>query len=1269
MPKPRVAELKAVCPDVDERLVLEHLARLDDRYFATFDESVIGAHVRALSLLSVDCPVRVLCAYGEENRTDCTILAFDYPGEFSLLSGILAGLGFSIVSGDVFTYSEVAAPPASSARPRGRRRQARPPDSSLRRRRIIDRFSGTLLRVPSSAREWEQTLRARVGEVIGLLESGRLESVTAAKHRVNEMVAARLSELRTDSLPVLYPVELTVDNERGPFTTLRVVAQDTPAFLYALSTALALQGIRIEHVAIRTVENRIEDEIDVLDARGRKIDKPAALNRIKLAVLLTKQFTYFLPGAPDPYAALCRFEQLVEKVLELPDRGEWLTLLSSPTALRDLARLLGASDYIWEDFIRLQYEALLPMLQPELNGRRFSKSAADLRAELEEQLAGLDTLEAKTNALNEFKDRQTFLIDLDHILAPDADVRALAEPLTAVAELVVQTAVRLAYQALAARFGTPRTVAGLEAAFAVFGLGKLGGVALGYASDIELLFVYSDSGQTDGKQAISNSEFFEQLAQDTAGLIRAKREGIFHVDLQLRPFSKAGPLAASLESFCKYYGPGGGAHAYERLALVRLRAIAGDPELGAQIERLRDEFVYGSESISVTELRELRERQFEQKRQAGRANAKFDPGALVDLEYDVQLLQVMHGKERPELRTPRLHEALAALAGIGVLGAVETRQLTDAYFFLRRLINALRMLRGSAKDLFLPDAGADEFLHLARRMGYRSGGELSPEQALRVDFETQTARVRAFVERHFGRDALPGEARGNVADLILSEALDREAQTQILREAGFRHAGRALVNLRGLAGAGARRDAFAGLAVLACDMLRRMPDPDMALNNWERFAQAVGRADRHFEMLLAKPKRLEILLSILAGSQFLADTLVKNPEFFEWATDPVNVRAERDRDVIIADLRVFVGALADEADWRNALRRFRRREILRIGTRDMCLKLPVETITADLSALAESITQVTLEHVWRKQGLSAETDTARALCVLALGKLGGRELNYSSDIDLVGFYGTGPANTEDGAGRTAAERHAETLAELRRCLSEHTAEGYVYRVDLRLRPYGRAGRLVQSAAELVEYYHTKASPWEVQALIKARPIAGNLALGRRFLGQARAALFVKRSRPDVVRAMQRLRARAHKEHARHVRPGEIDVKQGLGGIRDIEFLIQALQLEHAVDCPELMDANTLAALEKAGRLGILPQSQARELRADYVFLRRVEHCLQLLEDRQTHAVPAAEPEQTALAKRVLRVDACAADLMDALNAARARVRHAFEQLVREPETT
>ncbi|MEW5815520.1 MAG: glutamate-ammonia-ligase adenylyltransferase, partial [Spirochaetota bacterium] len=806
-------------------------------------------------------------------------------------------------------------------------------------------------------------------------------------------------------------------------------------------------------------------------------------------------------------------------------------------------------------------------------------------------------------------------------------------------------------------YGKPITFAGLEAEYALMGLGKMGGEALGYASDIELLFIYSDNGTTDGQEKISNAEFFERVFKNAVHMIETKREGIFSIDLRLRPYGKSSPIACSLENFCRYYGKDGHAHSYERLAMIRMRAIGGSRHFGARVERLRDEIIYSSESINLNELKELRQKQLKEKSASGKLNAKFSPGALVDLEYTVQILQCTYGKMHPALRTPRIHVALEELVKIGLLSETEARDLVETYHFFRRLINALRMLRGNARDLFLPEIESDEYSHLARRMGYIKEKNVSPPTILHLEFESRTAAIRTFVEKHLGRDTLPGPPVGNAADLVLSENLTHELKSKILFTGGLRNTGRAYANIRSLAGEGRRREIFSKLAILAWDILSKTPEPDMSLNNWERFVHSTPDPERHFIELLSQPKRLEILLSILAGSQFLADTLVKYPQFYEWASEPARIRTVRTKDAMEEDLKLLSAENPGHRNWLNALRRFRKREILRIGARDICFGAPLEEIVVELSNLAEAIITLDLERILSEPENRHAVDKF-GFCILAFGKLGGRELNYSSDIDLLGIYDSPElynlSYTEIESVKNTLTRIMERL---RSDLSEHTEEGYAYRVDLRLRPYGRSGLLVQPVSELLRYYRESASRWEYQALLKLREIAGNLATGKKFLSEVEPYLRKTWDKREIGESIQRLRQSAlQSQKERSI--SEIDIKSGPGGIRDIEFLLQGLQLINCFQYPEILTGSTMSGLKKIRQSRLLPEDVCKKLEVDYVFLRKIEHLLQIYDDRQVHSLPPGRHELESLSRRLdnkLDSDLFVKKITETL----ARVRHYY----------
>jgi glutamate-ammonia-ligase adenylyltransferase len=405
------------------------------------------------------------------------------------------------------------------------------------------------------------------------------------------------------------------------------------------------------------------------------------------------------------------------------------------------------------------------------------------------------------------------------------------------------------------------------------------------------------------------------------------------------------------------------------------------------------------------------------------------------------------------------------------------------------------------------------------------------------------------------------------------------------------------------------------------------------------------------------------LLQILGGSQFLADSLVADPDFLDWVTDPENLQGVRTRSLLKAEIPGVSSIIRDRPLWLQAIRHFRRRETLRIGVRDICLQAPVEDIVAELSALADTLVDVALDHEWhealRTVAPGCPWSPRDRFCILALGKLGGAELNYSSDIDLIGVYD----DTEmDRMGGEAEGLFNRMMEQVRSALATHTEKGMAYRVDLRLRPYGGAGKLIQPLSALLRYFRENAALWEILAFMKARPIAGNREVGRRLIEKMRPVFERKRPWREIADSILHMRELAIQTKGRAV---DEDLKSGIGGIRDIEFLVQGLQLFHLPDHPELLEGNTLKALKKLKMLKIVPSTRSSELRADYLYLRRIEHYLQILHDRQTHSLPQTAAALKALSRRISGPSAKPDQLIQEIDTCRARVRKSFNDVLED----
>ncbi|HEY2981622.1 MAG TPA: hypothetical protein VGJ22_10605, partial [Anaerolineales bacterium] len=493
---------------------------------------------------------------------------------------------------------------------------------------------------------------------------------------------------------------------------------DTIGFLYEFSNALAFTRTYIARMIVQSFGKRVHDTLYVTDADGNKITSPERQRELRAAIVLIKHFTHLLPHSPNPETALLHFREFISQLFQRPNWPDEIASIERSDVLGALARLLGVSEFLWDDFLRMQYANLFPVVH-NMAALSAAKPRSQLEAELKRALGNGSAGEQDWSAaLNAFKDRELFRIDMRHILAQTDEFWEFAAEQTDLAEVVVAAAFSRCTDELRAHYGNPRLENGEPCEMTVFGLGKYGGRELGFASDIELMFVYAGNGKTTGPNVIDTADFYEKIVHDVVAAIQARQEGVFHIDLQLRPYGKAGSLSVSLDSFRNYYAPEGAAWAYERQALVKLRPVAGDSELGRKVCELRDVFVYESGPFDVTAMRAMRERQIRHLVTGGTFNAKFSPGGLVDAEYLVQGLQINHGAGNPALRTTDLRETMTALLEAGVLSARDGLRLRRAHAFLRWLIDSLRVVRGNAKDVTIPPYENEEFAFLARRLLY-----------------------------------------------------------------------------------------------------------------------------------------------------------------------------------------------------------------------------------------------------------------------------------------------------------------------------------------------------------------------------------------------------------------------------------------------------------------------------------------------------------------------------------------------------------------------
>ncbi|VAX40869.1 Glutamate-ammonia-ligase adenylyltransferase [hydrothermal vent metagenome] len=702
-----------------------HMVKMKPSYQKAFSEAEINQHAAMLGRISQDHLVEMEVEPTEDHLQKLTIVGFDLLGDLSMMCGLLSVYGFNIVRGNVFSNAQIQLPNEKMSQG------------------FVNIF---VIKPPLELLLPEVWLRFR-DDLESLLQEIRAGRTHVAHGKMAKQVSQALRE-RQPAETALYPIDVEIDNDFSPDATLlKIQGKDTAGFLYELTNALTLSKVNIRQVVIETTGQQVNDSLLVTEQNGKKITDPTRQQELQAAVVLIKHFTHLLPRSPNPESALLHFRDFLEQLFQQPNWLEELASLNNSEVLSALARLLGVSDFLWEDFLRLQHQNLFPVLRDvELLAKR--KPKQQLIDELNLELKGATEFKEQKKRLNAFKDREMFRVDMRHIMGHIPEFGIFANELTHVADVVVTGALHICKSQLRNKYGAPQiietqkeTTKIKECPLAICALGKCGGREIGFASDIELIFLYEANGKTSGPKVITNAEYYEKLVNKFRKTIVSRQEGIFQIDLRLRPYGKAGPLGVSLDAFEKYFTSDGAAWPYERQALVKLRFITGDVLFGEKVIALRDQLVYTGEPFDAASMRAMREKQVNQLVQAGTINAKLSPGGLVDCEYLVQGLQITYGNKHPLLRTRSTWKAIKRLKEIKILTEAEHAELHDAYIFLRRLIDALRMVRGHAKDLTVPHVESEEFLFLARRLGY--GQAISK---LQKEFELHTTNVQKFAK-------------------------------------------------------------------------------------------------------------------------------------------------------------------------------------------------------------------------------------------------------------------------------------------------------------------------------------------------------------------------------------------------------------------------------------------------------------------------------------------------------------------------------------------
>ncbi|MCS7315929.1 MAG: glutamine-synthetase adenylyltransferase [Bryobacterales bacterium] len=892
-----------------------------------------------------------------------------------------------------------------------------------------------------------------------------------------------------------------------------------------------------------------------------------------------------LASAPDPDAAVSGLERLVT---ERPEAFARLARL--PAALPVLAAIFSVSRFL-SDAIANHPEWVEELIASGDFERALGPE--DYRAQLERELGpGVPSPEA----LARFRRRR-----LLRIVARDAmGVATLAETtleLSSLADAILELCCTRIQLELCRRHGSPRPSAGQPgpdpASFAVIALGKLGGLELNYSSDIDLMFVYSANGQTDGPERVSNKEFFHKLACQLTALLSAfTSEGqCYRVDLRLRPDGRLGEIALSLEAALDYYRRR--ARDWELQMLIKARPAAGDRQLGARLLEAVEPLIYSSTlDFSVVEAavaaRERISEKLSQRRVPGGLDIKLARGGIRDIEFLVQCLQRLHGGREPWVRHAGTLLALFRLRDKNLLSPREYSRLASAYQFLRHLEHRLQLVEDrQTHTLPLSD---QELTALARRMPLSQIGRRPTAELLRSELERHLEEVREIYERVI------------------------HAQQPVYYQPP----------------PGPPPEAAPPPAPAAVNLIRSLDEraPQLAMS---LARGCLRRGTIYFEHLLerlvAEPERLRRLdeQPVLAG--YLFDLLDHSPYFAEEL-----IRAPELLDQL-ARLHEGHAATADRfAALREAgdpveLRRLFRREMFRIQAESICLWTPIFTTLEETSDLADAVLTAAYRMAVRQVAASHPPATpgyepTDQMMVIALGRLGMREFDLASDADLVFVLPE----------REAAElvfwtRVAERMIAL---ISAYTGQGVIFAVDTRLRPDGREGPLVQTDTAYKGYFAERAEAWEGITYMKARAVAGDLERGTEFLKELQRVDWRRYGQSGRSRArLAQMRRRIEKEQG-----AANPLKAGRGGYYDIDFALMYLRLKGAGIFYRVL--NTPARIDVIEEMGHLDRQDADFLRDAATFYRAVDHGLRVISGQAAGALPRSGPQAEMLAELVSR---------------------------------
>ena len=785
-----------------------------------------------------------------------------------------------------------------------------------------------------------------------------------------------------------------------------------------------------------------------------------------------------------------------------------------------------------------------------------------------------------------------------------ADIDDTSAEIAQLASTVVDVALTSCRRQAEDRFGQVVDADGSPMALVALGMGKLGGGELNLGSDIDLSFFYSDDEGRSDRGHSAYEVVSEIVTQTTRSIADVTEDGFaFRVDLRLRPEGSRGPVASSLDRALRYYESWG--RPWERAVLLRAQPVAGNRELGFTLLRFLRPFIY-RRSVDPSIAAEMR-RMLEASRRESRSDPDHDlkigRGGIREAEFFVQSLQLIWGGRSPELQVSSTVEAIRRLAGLGHVSTRDAEALEADWALLRRVEHRLHLQAGYQTHA-LPENAEGRFA-LARSLGFDDAAELDRE------IDAARNRVANLFDSLETEPPPAGTAFTTLADSVAAGHSDQTLHDQVAKTLNTYDHEAAVAHLRRLgARAGsplgpATRDRFPTLGPQLLSEIADTVDPDAALRFLADFFARLGGGWGFERMLVSHPRRTRRLVGLLGASSTLATSLVAHPD---WMAALVSDSSTIDEDSI--------RTAHDRIDARNPeeatrqLRQLKAETTLRVGLAWVGEEADMAAVQGYLTALAEAQVQCALRlaATTLNESDSHEADTADSMVVLGLGKLGGREMGFGSDLDVVFIY-DGTAS-QPPSEVSAAERFTRIAQRTVRLLSQPDAEGAGYEIDTRLRPSGSQGMLVVSTDAFARYHETRAASWERLALVKARPITGTAARRAHVSGLLEQATSFDRE--VDARDIARLRERIERELAGEG-PHLYHAKIGFGALLDVEFVVQFHQLEQRDTSLRLQ--NTGDALHALSLEGVFSSSEYEILTSAHRFFRQVEQAVRFLDER------------------------------------------------------